>query len=290
MLINSPSLKGIAFQAYPFSMISIMPAVDLGPRLSLQIPITHTRIIGALMMRETMTRYGREGLGFAWLIAEPLIFCVGVIIMWSLMKPEYEHGIQVGTFVMSGYMCLILLRHVVSFSIGAIQANIGLLYHRRVTIVHIFASRNLLELGGSTIAFIVIYLIMNALGFAPAPSDLLLMGYGWILLFLLSVALGMILSALSTQFAILERVVPLIQYLLIPLSGVFMMLAWLPAQFREIMLYIPLPHAVEMVRAGMFGEFVPTYYSLTYPLAWALGLNLVGLLMLVHSKQYIDVE
>ena len=40
------------------------------------------RIIGALMMREIVTRFGREGFGFLWLIGEPLLFCMGVIVMW----------------------------------------------------------------------------------------------------------------------------------------------------------------------------------------------------------------
>lgn len=41
------------------------------------------RIIGALMMRELITRYGREGLGFLWLVLEPLVFCFGVMGMWG---------------------------------------------------------------------------------------------------------------------------------------------------------------------------------------------------------------
>lgn len=266
-----------------------VPGLEVPP-LTIHEIASHARITGALMMRETMTRYGREGLGFAWLVAEPLLFCLGVIVMWSLLKPAYDHGVRVGAFVMTGYMCLILMRHVISFNIGAIQANIGLLYHRKITVLHLIASRDLLELGGATIAFIVVYVFMAMIGQVPPPHDFLLLLYGWILLFLLSTALGMILSALSTQFEILERVIPLIQYMLIPVSGVFTMLAWIPQTYREVMLWIPLPHAVEMVRAGVFGEFVPTYYSLLYPLAWSALLNVAGLLMLARSKAYVDVE
>ena len=68
-------------------------------------------INGALMMREMVTRYGREGLGFLWVVGEPLMFCLGVIVMWTFLKPAYEHGVRVGPFVMTGYMCLLLLRH-----------------------------------------------------------------------------------------------------------------------------------------------------------------------------------
>ncbi|MDQ1194131.1 capsular polysaccharide transport system permease protein [Brevundimonas vesicularis] len=241
-------------------------------------------------MREIMTRYGREGLGFAWLVGEPLIFCFGVIVMWSVLKPPYEHGIKVGSFVMTGYMCLILMRHVISFNIGAIQANIGLLYHRHITVVHLIISRDILELAGATVAFFVVYLSMYMIGQTEPPKDYLLLMYGWFLLFLLSTALGMILSALSAEFELLERVVPLVQYMLIPVSGVFTMLAWIPHAYRDTFLLIPLPHAVEMVRAGVFGEFVETHYDMLYPLAWSGVLNVIGLLMLARAKQHVDVE
>ena len=102
-------------------------------------------------MREIMTRYGREGIGFLWLIAEPLGFCVGVIILWTVLKPEYEYGLRVAPFVMSGYMCLLLLRHIVGHSMTALQANIGLLYHRKITPLHIYISRAILELAGATL-------------------------------------------------------------------------------------------------------------------------------------------
>lgn len=39
------------------------------------------RVIGALLMREIHTRYGRESIGHLWVIGEPMLFCVGVAIM-----------------------------------------------------------------------------------------------------------------------------------------------------------------------------------------------------------------
>ena len=53
------------------------------------------RIIGALFMREFMTRWGRRNLGFAWLFAEPLVFAFPVLLMWSIMRSPFEHGLPV---------------------------------------------------------------------------------------------------------------------------------------------------------------------------------------------------
>ena len=128
-------------------------------------------------MREIVTRYGREGIGFLWVIGEPLAFCLGVIILWSALKPAYEHGIRLGPFVMTGYMSLLLMRHLVTHGLSALQANVGLMYHRVISPLHIFVSRFVLEIAGTTTAFAVVYVILAALGQVGLPKEPLLL-YG----------------------------------------------------------------------------------------------------------------
>ena len=41
------------------------------------------RVIRALLMREVITRFGRHNLGVLWLVAEPMIFTLGVAALWS---------------------------------------------------------------------------------------------------------------------------------------------------------------------------------------------------------------
>ena len=89
-------------------MASVPPAQARPPAPAL---LRQLSIVRALMLRELITRYGREGLGFLWVIGEPLVFCLGVVLMWNLIRPEYEHGIRLGPLGMTGYMALLLLRH-----------------------------------------------------------------------------------------------------------------------------------------------------------------------------------
>jgi capsular polysaccharide transport system permease protein len=249
-----------------------------------------SRIIGALIMRELTTRYGRQGLGFAWLIAEPLMFCFGVLLLWTATKPAYEHGIRLAPFVMTGYMSLILTRHMIGLLSSALQANLGLMYHRQIAPLHIFASRVLLELGGATAAFFVVYVVLLALGQVDPPHDYLLLYSGWFLLAWISIGFALILTGLAMRYDLMERLVGLISYSLIPISGVFFMVAWLPPAYREIYLLIPFVHGVEMIRAATFGEFVPTYYDPAYALACGTVFNIMGLLIISASRDRIEVE
>ena len=249
-----------------------------------------SRILGALMMRELTTRFGRDGLGFAWLIAEPLMFCFGVLILWTATKPEYEHGIRVAPFVMTGYMSLILTRHMIGLLGGALQANLGLMYHRQIAPIHIFIARILLEMGGATAAFFVVYVVLLSLGQVRLPHDYLLLYSGWLLLGWMSCGFALVLAGLAMRYDLIERLVGLISYALIPLSGVFYMVSWVPPDFQEFILYIPFVHGVEMIRAGVFGEFVETTYDWRYALLLGTIFNILGLLLIAGARDRIEVE
>ena len=252
--------------------------------------VKHSRIVGALLMREITTRFGREGLGFGWLVFEPLAFCVGVLILWTATKPAYEHGLRLAPFVMTGYMSIILIRHQVSYSMGAVQGNVGLLHHRLVAPIHLLLSRNLLELGGATIAFIIVYVALMALGQVSPPHDYLLLYMGWALLAWIGMGFGLTLTGLAMRFDVIERIVPVTTYILVPLSGAFFMVDWIPQNFRETFLLLPFAHPIEMIRAGVFGEFVKTYYHPWYAAFVGAGMNLTGLLLISSARSMIDVE
>jgi len=41
--------------------------------------VIQTRVVGALIMREIITRYGRHNIGFMWVFVEPMMFTAGVL-------------------------------------------------------------------------------------------------------------------------------------------------------------------------------------------------------------------
>lgn len=250
----------------------------------------HCRVIGALFMREIMTRYGRDGLGFIWIVGEPLLFCLGVMGMWTLIKPEYEHGIRIAPFIMTGYMSLILFRHVVSHNISALQANSGLMYHRRVRPLHIFVSRTLVEWSGSTIAFVIVYAMLYVLGMVSVPENFLLLYFAWTVLGFLSFGFSLVLASLALMFDVMERVVPVFMYLMIPFSGAFVMVDWLPASYQYYYLFIPMPHTVEMIRASTFGEYVPTHFWPMYPVYWAVATTALGIILLFIGRRRLEID
>src|SRR5215831_7384457 len=110
---------------------------------------TQSRVVGALLIREVYTRFGRAGLGFGWIVAEPLVFAIPVLLVWSVVRHPYENGVPLVPLLWSGYLPLLLYRHVGARMLLFVRVNAGLLYHRQVTIFDIFLARFLLEVASN---------------------------------------------------------------------------------------------------------------------------------------------
>ena len=250
----------------------------------------HLRIIWALLMRELSTRYGRDGLGFLWVIGEPLIFAVAVSIMWSYIRTPFENGVRIVPFVITGYLPLILVRQTVNFSVSAVKVNSNLLYHRQITPLHLFTARYLIEFLGVTTAFVVISTALIFLGFMEAPKTLDLVLAGWFLLAWIALGMALIMGALAELFDFVERVVQIITYIYIPFSGAFIMAATLAPGFRRAVMVLPFIHCTEMLRSGWFGEFIPVFYHPLYAVEWAAALTVLGLLLVQFVRSRVEVE
>jgi capsular polysaccharide transport system permease protein len=64
------------------------------------------RVVCASLIREIYSRFGREGLGFAWIVAEPLVFAIPVLLVWRAVRDPNEHGVSLMPFLWSGYLLL----------------------------------------------------------------------------------------------------------------------------------------------------------------------------------------
>jgi capsular polysaccharide transport system permease protein len=251
---------------------------------------TQAVVLFALMMREVHTRYGRDNLGFLWLVGEPLVFCVGVIIIWTTMHGRYEHGIPILAFVMTGYLPLTLWRHCVMRSVHCFRANSSLLYHRQVRMLDLLIARIVLEVYGSMIAYAVMSFVFWALNLYELPQDWGLFYLGWGYMVLFSGGLGLVMGCVSEMAEWTEKLVGPFMYFLLPVSGVFYMSDWLPERYRELALLVPTVDAFEMIRGGQFGPSVRVHYDAVYT-TWICAAQIaVGLVLCRRVHRHLVVE
>ena len=107
-----------------------------------------SRTLHALMMREVITRFGRDNLGVLWLIAEPMLFTIGVATLWTVAGMNHGSSLPIVAFAVTGYSSVLLWRNCANRSLMAIEANFPLLFHRNVKVIDVFITRSVLEIAG----------------------------------------------------------------------------------------------------------------------------------------------
>lgn len=248
------------------------------------------RVIGALLMREILTRYGRHNIGFMWLFVEPMIFTLGVAALWSFVGASHGSNLPIVAFALTGYSSVLVWRNMPGRLCGAIEPNLALMYHRNVKVMDIFAARLLLEGAGATISFIILGIIFTSIGWIKPPEDILKVMHGWFMLIWFGVSLAVLIGAWSARSEIIEKVWHPLAYLLFPLSGAAFMVDWLPHAAQKFVLYLPMVHGVELLREGYFGSAVHAHYDIAYMAFICLCLNLLGLAMLREAGRRVIPE
>lgn len=235
------------------------------------------RVIGALLMREVLTRYGRHNIGFSWLFVEPMMFTLGVTALWTLSGAGHGSNLPIVAFAITGYSTVLLWRIMPGRCIGAIGPNLSLMYHRHVKVIDIFASRLVLEAGGATISFVVLGAFFSFIGWISPPEDVAKVLLGWFMTTWFGSFLAIFLGAMSEQSEIIDKLWHPTSYLLFPLSGAAFMVDALPPAAQQAVLLLPMVHGVELLREGYFGSTYRAHYDIAYMALVCTVLTLLGL-------------
>lgn len=235
------------------------------------------RVIGALLMREILTRYGRHNIGFLWVFIEPMIFTMLIAVVWSAIRISHFEAISIVAFAVTGYTTILLWRNMPSRCMGAIEPNRALMFHRPVKMLDVYLSRILLEATGTTMAFVFLIVFFIVLGRMDFPVDPLQVTIGWFMLAWFGLGLALTIGALSERTAIIEKIWAPISYISFIFSGAIFLVDMLPPVAQKFILWLPMIHGVEYLREGYFGPVVPFHYDLFYMSLWNLGLTLFGL-------------
>lgn len=247
-------------------------------------------VIGALLLREVITRYGRHNIGAMWLFVEPMLFTLGVSALWSIAKIHAFTNIPEIAFAITGYSSVLVWRNASARCLRAIEPNLSLMYHRNVKVLDIFVARILLELLGASASVCVLTVFFSLIGMMQWPVDLIPVLGGWLLLCWFATALGFTVGAISERSEAFERIWHVVTYLMFPLSGAGFMVQWLPSHFQKVVLWIPMVNGVEMIRKGYFGAIIKTYPDTEYLILVDLILTFVGLLMVRECGRRVQPE
>lgn len=248
------------------------------------------RVIHALTSRELMTRFGRQNIGFLWIMVEPLLFAGLVGLVWSFLRGPEAYGLSVLAFVITGYVPLTFLRHSFGRSASIFVANSALLYHRQVKVLDFILVRILIEAIGTMMAFFFAAIVLIFFDVFPIPSNVGALVAGWAIYAFFVFSVCTILAPLSEVSEVIEKLVPISVYISIPFSGVFNLASWMPPNVRDALMWSPMVSGMELMRYGVFGDVITPYYDVGKALGISLICLLVGLILCRRVRRMISVQ
>jgi capsular polysaccharide transport system permease protein len=251
---------------------------------------TQGAVIGALILRELQTRYGRDNVGYLWMICEPLMLATVISTLHYVGKLTHQsNGMQPFPFTVLGYCLFIIFRNVFNRADGVIEASTSMMYHRMITSLDILLVKAIVEICGCLSSMAVLMTVAIMLGIAEFPARPLYLFLGAFQMSWMALALSLIIAAYTYDSHILSRFVHPFSYFMVPLSGAFFTMSFLPVWAQSYMAWNPMMSIFETARYGWFETASSRYIYASYTIAVCACLTYWGLLAIRHLKARIHV-
>ncbi len=242
--------------------------------------LTQARVINALVLRETKTRYGDHKIGFVWAILEPLIMVTIFVVLFSTMRSKDPGGMPLILFMITGIVPFTLFKGPMAQMQGAIAQNRSLFAFPQVTTFDVIIARGILEVMVISFVFAFLLLMADIAGFSVSIERPLEVLAAITLLAMMGLGLGFAFASISPIIPSMKQISSaLLGRPLFVTSGLFFTADSIPPPFREYLLYNPILHVLECLRSAFFFEFESSYGDWNYAMAWAFGLLSGGLLL-----------
>ena len=235
------------------------------------------RVLGALMIREMITKYGRSWGGYAWAILEP----VGMIAILSLAFSQFIRTPPIGhsfvLFYATGYLPFHFFSEIANSTSTSISVNRPLMHLPMITLLDAILARFFLSL---LTLIVVSTIVIGTMPFLVADAVRL-----DVPIVLISMAAGSILGlGVGTMNSVLFAYIPswqpiwaIINRPLFIISGVFFTYESMPTHIQNILWWNPLIHVVGQARRGFYPTYEGTYVSYIFLFGVALVCSLLGL-------------
>ena len=250
-------------------------------------PLAAIRTVGALILREMATSYGRSPGGYLWAIVEPVAGISLLTLIFSMGFRAPALGVSFPLFYATGMLPFLLFTHLANRVAQSLDFSRPLLAYPAVTWLDAILARFLLNLvtqlmvGQIVLTGILLMfdtraiLDFSAIFMAYALAALLGLGVG-----VMNCLLQGLVPAWVHAWSILMRPMFLI-------STIFFTFESVPLPWRDWLWYNPAVHFIGILRRGFYPGYDAAFASPGYVAAVALVLLAFGLLFLSRAHRRI---
>jgi ABC-type polysaccharide/polyol phosphate export permease/Flp pilus assembly protein TadD len=239
---------------------------------------TQGRVVHALIIRETRTRFGDSKLGYGWALLEPTAHILMLSLVFAvLMRGRPPIGEEFFIFYYTGIIPYHMFVHTSSSMTYAIAGNGSLLQLPLVGTFDVLMARGLLELLTDTLVAALLLAGFGALGLGALPQDFAGVSTSLLVVWLLGCGCGFLNAVINAFAKSWDKIWAQLTRLLYFCSGIFYVPGMMPEWIRDILAWNPLLHAVDWFRSSFFREYEPHWLDRSYLLTFAVVTLLAGL-------------
>ncbi|XDA98267.1 ABC transporter permease [Sulfitobacter sp. LCG007] len=247
------------------------------------------RAIGALIMREMSTSYGRSPGGYLWAIAEPVAGVALLSLMFSLIARTPPLGVNFPMFYATGFLPFVMYREMEGKIAKSLKFSKSLLFYPSVTYADALIAR-----------FVLTFLTQMSVFFALTGGIMLIWETRtsidpWTLMSAIGVTavfgagIGTLNCVLLFYAPLWDRFWKILNRPLFLISGIILLHDDVPEPFRSYLDWNPVVHLVGQVRKAFYPQYRGEYIDMLYPLGIGLAALTIGLLFLNrYNREIID--
>lgn len=250
--------------------------------------VSQARVIAALLNHQVATKFGKYRLGLFWMLFEPLLGVIVVGLIIGSIAGRTVPEIPYSFFILNGMLMLKLLTGAMGTGISATGSSKGLLVYPTVRPLDPFIARVLFELITTSFAFVVFCFIAEWIGVDLSLQNLDILALTFVLTWLIGCGMGLIFGVAAAHYREVEKVVPVLQRPLLFVSAVLFPISAMPTSAKEILLWNPLVHTIELSRNALFPFYHAEGADMLYPAAFAVITTALGLALFQINRQFLN--
>ncbi|HKO61639.1 MAG TPA: ABC transporter permease [Pyrinomonadaceae bacterium] len=248
----------------------------------------YRELLYLLIWRDIKVRYKQTLLGVAWVVLQPVLTTLVFTIFLGVLLRVPTNGPPYLLFVYSGLLMWIFFSSAVTTSSISLVSNAQLLtkvYFPRSLLPVAAVSARLLDFA---IGFVILILLMFYYGVRPT-SSIFLLPVLIALMTLLTLAVGMIASALNVKYRDVGVLIPVLLHLWMYASPVVYPASLVPGRWRQLYELNPMAGLIGGFRTAVLGGPI-NWSSLAVSAAVVVGLVIIASIQFRRMEnQFADV-
>lgn len=241
----------------------------------------------ALFLRELTKRLTQSRIGLFLTFFEPFYQVAFLVILKVVIFGRESENFDYIIFVAIALLGIMLFQNILTSSVGAFIANKNLFLYRQVKPIDTIISRVVIEVFLSSIVIVIFTIIAFYFELDTNVEDLVIVAFTYVWLVIFAFSLGLLFAVMNTYTQVVANFVRLSTRGLVIISATFYTLDMLSPELREILLYNPLVHFMEMLHGAYFYTLDDKYVDYYYMMFWTFIPLILGLWFYTKLEQKI---